>query len=248
MVEKGVMNIRDISVIIPAYNEEQRIKDTIIQIIYYLNKNKYNYEIVVIDDGSTDHTIQAVKSIQDGNIVILRNKINRGKGYSVKKGFLIARYSLILFTDSDLATPIEFVETFINYITEGYDIVIASRNLKDSKIPVKQPIFRQIMGKIFCILVNLIVLRGFKDTQCGFKLFKKDTARRIAQFQTLDRFAFDVEILFLAKKLGYKIKEAPVVWTDKKGGSVRAIKDSINMLIDLFNIIYNNLAGKYKER
>ena len=233
-----------ISIVIPAYNEEKRIGRSIKQIVKYLDKKKYSYEIIVVDDGSIDKTIDVVKKAGNKYVKIIKNKKNMGKGFSVKTGILNAKYPLVLFSDSDLATPIEELDKFMEYI-KSYDIVIASRNLKESNIKVKQPVYRQLMGKTFPLLVNLIALGGFRDTQCGFKLFKTDAAKKIVSLQTFNRFSFDVEILFIAKKLGYKIKEAPVVWIDKEGSKVNPIKDSIKMLIDLFKIRLNNLLGKY---
>ncbi|MBT4824364.1 glycosyltransferase family 2 protein [Candidatus Woesearchaeota archaeon] len=237
----------EISVIIPAYNEEKRIEPTLKKVINYLDNNFDKYEIIVVDDCSTDNTYKIVSRYKKNNVKILRNEINKGKGYSVKRGILNVKYSLVLFSDSDLATPIEELEKFINYI-KTYDIIIASRNLKESDIKIKQPMYRQLMGKTFPLLVNLIALRGFKDTQCGFKLFKTDVAKKIVSLQTFERFSFDVEILFIAKKLRYKIKEAPVIWIDKEGSKVNPIKDSIKMLIDLFKIRYNNLLDKYRVK
>jgi dolichyl-phosphate beta-glucosyltransferase len=159
---------------------------------------------------------------------------------------LNSSFPLVLFSDSDLATPIEELKGFTEYIiNHNYDIVIASRNLKNSNIKNKQPLYRQIMGKVFPKIVNLILLRGFKDTQCGFKLFKTDVAKKIAQLQTIEGFSFDVEILFIANKMGYKIKEAPVVWIDKAGSTVRTFKDGIKMLIDLFKVKYNDILNRY---
>jgi len=237
----------EMSVVIPAYNEEKRIEPTLKKAINFLDHNFDKYEIIVVDDCSTDNTNKIASRYKKNNVKILRNEKNKGKGHSVKRGLLNAKYSLVLFSDSDLATPIEELGKFMNYIKE-YDIIIASRNLKGSNIKVKQPVYRQLMGKTFPLLVNLIALRGFKDTQCGFKLFKTDVAKRVVSLQTFERFSFDVEILFIAKKLGYKIKEAPVVWIDKEGSKVNPIKDGIKMLIDLFKIRYNILLGKYKVK
>lgn len=236
----------DISIVIPAYNEEKRIEESLIKIIDYCKNNFEKYEIIVIDDCSKDRTNEIVTKYEDSNLRILKNEVNKGKGYSVKRGILEAKYPLVLFTDSDLATPIEELKGFIKYINQGYDVVIASRNMKGSDIKVKQPFYRQMMGQAFPLLVSLIALRGFNDTQCGFKLFKTDKAKRIVQLQTFERFSFDVELLFIAKKLGYKIKEAPVVWIDKGGSKVNLIKDSSKMLLDLFKIRLNNISGKYK--
>jgi len=234
----------ELSVVIPAYNEEKRIEPTLKKVINYLDRHFDKYEIIVVDDCSTDDTNKIISRYEHDHVRVLRNETNKGKGYSVNCGILNAKYSLVLFSDSDLATPIEELGKFMEYI-DDYDIIIASRNLKESRIKVKQPAHRQLIGKSFPLFVNLIALRGFKDTQCGFKLFKTAIARRIASLQTLERFSFDVEILFIAKKLGYKIKEAPVSWIDKEGSKVNPIKDSIKMLIDLFRIRYNNLVGKY---
>jgi len=235
-----------ISIILPAYNEEKRIGITLPKIIHYCKTRFDEYEIIVVDDGSKDHTKNLVKKYSKDRVRLLCNKVNRGKGYSVKKGINNAKGSLVLFSDSDLATPIEELNKFMRYIVEGFDVVIASRNLKASNIVVKQPFHRQVIGKTFPLLVNLIALRGFKDTQCGFKLFRTDVARKIVRFQTFDRFSFDVEILFIAKKMGCKIKEAPVKWIDQKGSTVSTVKDSISMLLDLFRLRFNDVKGRYE--
>jgi dolichyl-phosphate beta-glucosyltransferase len=237
-----------ISIIIPAYNEERRIKGTLDGILEYMGKRKFDYEIMVVDDGSRDKTVDIVNEYDDKNVRILKNPENRGKGYSVKHGIMKSKYPLVLFSDSDLATPIEELDKFLKHIDEGYDIVIASRNMKESNIVIKQPWYRHLIGKTFPLIVSLIAVRGFKDTQCGFKLFKRKAGQRIVKLQTFERFSFDVEILFIAKKLGYKIKEAPVMWIDKEGSTVSAGKDSMRMLRDLFRIRINNFKGRYKER
>ncbi|MBI4843165.1 MAG: glycosyltransferase family 2 protein [Nitrospirae bacterium] len=236
----------NISIVIPAYNEEKRIGPALRSITDYLREKNCIYEIIVVDDCSSDETGGVVSAHGDPALRILRNDTNRGKGYSVKRGILDARHPLVLFSDSDLSTPIEELDKFVSYINEGYDIVIASRNLKESNIKVEQPFYRQALGKTFPLLVNLFILRGFKDTQCGFKLFRAEAAKKIARLQTLERFSFDVEILYIAKKMGMKIKEAPVVWIDKKGTKVNPLRDGLMMLIDIFKIRYNNLSGKYE--
>jgi len=236
----------NISIVIPAYNEEKRIEPTLKKIITYLNSNFVKYEIIIVDDCSKDMTYKIISKYKMDNIKILRNKMNMGKGYSVKKGILNARYNLVLFSDSDLATPIEELKNFIDYIKKGYDIVIASRNLEESNVKVKQHLYKQLMGKTFLLLVNIVTGLKFKDTQCGFKLFKKDIIQKIIKLQTIDRFSFDTEILFIAKKLGYKIKEAPVTWINQKGTKVKPIGDGIKMFIDMFRMKYNNLSGRYK--
>jgi dolichyl-phosphate beta-glucosyltransferase len=228
-----------ISIVIPAYNEEKRLEDTLKKIISFMENQ--DYEIIVVDDGSNDNTFSIASKY---NVKVLRNKENRGKGYSVKRGILNASKDFVLFTDSDLATQIEELSKFMKLIKD-YDIIIASRNLKESKIIVKQAKFRQFLGKTFPILIRMFVLRGIKDTQCGFKLFKTSIAKEIVKLQTLDRFAFDVELLYIAKKKGFKVKEEAVTWIDKEGSKVGVLKDSFNMLIDSFRILLNDLKGRY---
>jgi dolichyl-phosphate beta-glucosyltransferase len=235
-----------VSLIVPVWNEEKRLKHSIIKILKYCDKKLEDYELIIVDDGSSDNTAKIVRTCSNNKIILLQNKINMGKGYSVKKGILSAKYPYVLFLDCDLATPIEELDKFITYANDGYDIVIASRNLKESKIISKQPKYRQWLGKIFSVLVQCIAIRGFKDTQCGFKLFKTNIAKKIVSLQTFNRFSFDVELLYIAKKMNLKIKEAPVTWYDKDGSTVRIWKDTSRMLTDLFRIKLNNFKGKYK--
>jgi len=235
---------KSISIVIPAYNEEKRIGLSLIQITKYMDENKYNYEIIIVDDNSTDNTLKIIKNFKSDKIKIIKNIVNRGKGYSVKKGILNSKHPFVLFSDADLATPIEELKKFMELIAK-YDIVIASRNLKGSYIKVKQPFYRKFLGKSFPLLVNLIVLNKFEDTQCGFKLFKTNVAKKIVSLQTFDGFSFDVEILFIALKLGFKIKEEPVTWINKDGSKVKLIGDTFKMFFDLFKIRFNNHIGKY---
>ncbi len=235
----------NISIVIPAFNEEKRIKKSLINIANYCKNNFKKYEIIVVDDASTDKTHKIISKLKIKNLKILRNYVNKGKGYSVKRGILKSKYSLVLFTDSDSAIPINHLEKFIKYIECGYHIVIASKYIKGSHSDTKQSFYRIFIGKIFSLIVNLFVLKGFKDTQCGFKLFKTDIAKKIVKLQTCDRFAFDVELLLIAKKIGIKIKEAPVNWINEKGTRVHPIYDSIEMLIEVIKFKINDLRGDY---
>jgi len=237
--------MNSISIVIPLFNEEKRLEPTLQAILSYCKKNFKSYEIIAVNDGSTDSTREILDRYLNSNLKILTNKKNKGKGYSVRLGILAATHPLVLFTDCDLATPIEEVDKFLTLIGKGCDGVIASRNLKHSKRVVKQPFYRQFMGKFFPLLVNLIAGLKFKDTQCGFKLFKTDVAKQLVRKQLVTRFAFDVELLYLAKKFKLDIKEAPVLWVDKPGSTVNLSTDVGRMFIDLIKIRLNDLSRLY---
>lgn len=240
----------EISIIIPAYNEEKRIGKTLKKIASYMKKKKHDYEVIVVDDCSKDKTTEVVEKFnkrRKNKIKILKNKRNRGKGYSVRRGMLAGKKKWLLFSDADLSTPIEELEKFEKY-TKGYHIIIASRNLKESEIKIKQPRLRSTLGKIFPFIVNTIAVKGIKDTQCGFKMFNKEVADAIFPLQRSERFAFDVEILYIAKKFHFRIKEVPVVWVNALGSKVNPVTDSINMFFDVLRFRWNDLLGKYKRR
>jgi dolichyl-phosphate beta-glucosyltransferase len=227
-----------ISVVIPAYNEEKRIAPTLALIHDYLGRNAERFEIIVVDDGSSDKTAEMVSAVaaEKGGIRLLTSPENRGKGFSVRRGVLEASGELILMSDADLSTPIEEVEKFIPWIEQGFDVVIGSRALKESDLIQKQPWYRQSMGRVFNLLVKTIVLGGVHDTQCGFKMFRSGPARKIFASLKTEGFAFDVEALFLAKKFGYRIKEVPVRWINSPQSKVRIMRDSLRMLLDLLRI------------
>ena len=225
----------EISIIIPAYNEEKIIEKSISKIISFLENKKFDYEIIVVDDCSKDRTRSIINNFNSKKIILIENKKNIGKGYSIKKGILNAKKNLVLFSDADLSTPIEELNSLLKY-TDDYDIVIGSRRMKKSVIKIKQPLYRRLPGNMFPILVNFIILKDIRDTQCGFKLFKRNSARAIFKKQKIDGFCFDVEIMYLAKKEGYKIKEVPVAWTNFRDSKVNPLVDSIKMFVDLMKI------------
>ncbi len=228
-----------LSIIIPAYNEERRIASTLTKILNYLSDRDYTWEIILVDDGSTDRTLyKAREVIRDERLIIIENPVNHGKGYSVKKGILASKGEILLFSDADLSTPIEEMDKMLSWIEKGYDIVIGSRALPDSIIELPQAWHRQTMGKIFNLLVHTVVLKGFKDTQCGFKCFKREGALKIFNLQRITGFAFDVEILLIARKFGFNIKEVPVRWMNSPESKVHIIKGSLSMLIELFKMWY----------
>lgn len=229
----------EISIIIPAYNEEKIIRKSISKVIEFLEHEKIEYELIVVDDCSTDRTGVIIKNFNSKKVILIKNKNNMGKGCAIKEGILNAKKDLILFSDADLSTPIKELSNLLKYI-DDYDIVIGSRRIDGSLIKIKQPFYRTIPGRIFPILVNLMILRGIKDTQCGFKLFKRNAAKDIFQKQRIKGFCFDVEILYLAKKAGYKIKEVPITWNNSADSKVNIIADPIKMFIDLLKIWFRH--------
>ncbi|MEE9614041.1 MAG: dolichyl-phosphate beta-glucosyltransferase [Thermodesulfobacteriota bacterium] len=236
-----------LSIVIPAYNEEKRLPDTLIKIRDYLNRQDYTWEIIVVDDGSADNTIGAAReALGEEGLTVIGNRTNSGKGWSVRRGMLAAKGEVVLFSDADLSTPIEELDKMLPLIREGCDIVIGSRALPDSDIVVPQPRHRQTMGKIFNLLVRGILLGGFRDTQCGFKCYRGEAARAVFGLQRLAGFAFDVEDLYIAGKLGLKVKELPIRWLDSPDSRVGLVGGSSSMLLDLFRIRLYDLAGMYK--
>lgn len=235
----------ELSVIIPAYNEEKRLGDSLIRISQYLEKRYKEYEIIVVNDGSSDRTRQIAEGLkrQIQNLRIISNSKNMGKGYSVKRAILSSKGDIILFTDADLSTPIGELEKLKNAIEEECDIAIGSRASKESIILKRQSPLREYMGKTFNLLVHLILMKGIKDTQCGFKLFKRKTALEIFPRQKINGFAFDTEILYLAKKLGYKISAVPITWLNSPNTRVKLLFSSLNMFLELIKIkhLHRNL-------
>jgi len=236
----------ELSVVIPCYNEDTRIEATLEHTISYLQAKGIDYEIIVVDDGCFDNTRNVVEKFTKQKVKITNKRKNRGKGYSVKQGMLLADKKYILFMDADNSTRIDEIEQFMEHV-DSQDIIIASRNLPESILPIKQPFIRSCLGKLFPLFVRLLVVRGIKDTQCGFKLFKRPVAQRLLRLQTLNRFAFDVELLFLASQKGYHIKELPVTWRNDERSTVRLFTP-LKMFVSLFTIRFNQLMGRYDER
>jgi dolichyl-phosphate beta-glucosyltransferase len=238
-----------ISIVIAAYNEEQRIGKTLLKIKDYLDSQNFAHEIIVVDDGSTDDTKQLAIDYQSeiSNLKIISYPSNKGKGYALKQGVLASKGESVLVSDADLSTPIEELSYMLPLLsTHEYDVVIGSRALKPDTIIKKQPWWRQGMGKIFNKIVRLLVLEGFKDTQCGFKLFSGEAARILFKEARIDRFAYDVEILTLAKKRSYRITEVPVRWVNSPASKVHPVFDSSQMLFDLVKIRLR--IGKEKKK
>jgi dolichyl-phosphate beta-glucosyltransferase len=236
-----------LSVIIPAYNEEKRLPKTLEEINNYLKKQNFESEIIVVSDGSTDRTCEIVEKLksQIPNLKLICEKINRGKGYGVKIGMLNAKGKYRLFTDADNSTPISEIKKFWPEFEKGADVVIASRDIKGAILNPPQTLFRRFVGEVFKYLRKIIVgLWEIQDTQCGFKCFKGEVAEKIFPKCKIERFAFDPEVLLIAKKMGFKIKEVPVYWKNDLRSKVK-FKSMVKMLIDLFKIRINLLRGKY---
>lgn len=228
-----------LSIIIPAYNEEKRIGPTLVRIHSFLRGRSYDYEVLVVDDGSTDNTSREVKKsdlFKENKLRIISNGSNRGKGFSVKNGILNSRADFVLISDADLSTPIEEIDKLFKYIDKDFDIVIGSRSVNSSEIIIHQPWHRECMGRIFNFFVRKMLVDDFKDTQCGFKLFKGNIARAIAALLRIEGFSFDVEMLYIAKQKGYKIAETGVVWNNSAQSTVKVFRSSLNMFLDLFRI------------
>jgi dolichyl-phosphate beta-glucosyltransferase len=238
-----------LSVIIPAYNEEQRLAETLRVIHAYLRRQRYQAEIIVVDDGSQDGTASIVRAFNGclPPIYLLQNGRNRGKGFSVRQGFLRARGEYLLFSDADLSTPIEEVEKLFAVLREPCDIAIGSRALRGSCVEVHQPWYREHMGRLFNVFVQALAVPGIWDTQCGFKCFRREAALAICQRMAAEGFGFDVEMLYLARRLGYRVREVPVVWRNSPQTRVRVWRDSVAMMGDLLRVRWNDLRARYGE-
>ncbi|HEV2447935.1 MAG TPA: dolichyl-phosphate beta-glucosyltransferase [Candidatus Sulfopaludibacter sp.] len=235
---------RSISIIIPAYNEEKRLPSTLERVRKYLAGAPWEFsEVVVVDDGSRDRTAEAAEAV---GARVLRNPGNRGKGYTVRHGMLEAKGDWALFTDADLSAPIEELETLWQAAErEGARVAIGSRALDRSLIGVHQPAFRETMGRVFNLAMRLVTWLPFHDTQCGFKLFEAQAAREIFGRQLLDGFGFDVEVLFIARRLRYKSIEVPVKWNDVAGTKVSMWR-GMTAFLDPLKVRWNGLNGKYR--
>src|SRR5215469_12147999 len=239
---------RSISIIIPAYNEESRLPETLRRVEDYFRTADWDFhEIIVVDDGSGDATADAAAAVaaSNPNVRVLRNPGNRGKGYSVRHGMLEARGDWRLFSDADLSTPIEELEKLYKAVGSGkHQVAIGSRALDRSLIGVHQPGFRETAGKFFNLVMRAATGLPFADTQCGFKLFRAEAAREIFARQTLERFGFDVEILFIARKLGYSTIEIPVKWNHVEGSKV-GMFTGLHAFVELAQVRLNSLTGRY---
>jgi dolichyl-phosphate beta-glucosyltransferase len=236
------------SVIIPAYNEEVRIAACLSALQEYASAWDCEYEIIVVDDGSSDSTAEIAMSFaaQNANLMVLQNGCNKGKGFSVKRGVAHSSGEWVLFTDVDLSTPITELPKLRAKAEEGNDAVFASRGLKESQLERRQSIWRETAGRTFNLVVRLMFRTDIRDTQCGFKLFRREAARAIFPRLRMDGWAFDVEILVCALALGLRVAEVPVIWRHSEGSKISPIRDGLRMLRELCVIKSNQRRGLYK--
>lgn len=239
-----------LSVVIPAHNEAERIGASLETILSYLDRQPWKSEVLVVADGCRDGTAAKSRRVarqHSATLRILENDVNRGKGFSVKCGMLASRGKFLLFSDADLSTPIEECVRLITALHRGYDVAIASRRLNDSDVRVQQNTRRRVMGRVFSQAVGALALPGILDSQCGFKCFGRDTAQQVFRRQRINGFAFDVEVLLIARRRGYRIAEVPVTWEDRQLSRVHPFRDSASMVTDLVRIRANDLLGVYNN-
>jgi dolichyl-phosphate beta-glucosyltransferase len=239
----------ELSVVIPAYNEAERIGPTLDSIAAYLKTVNPSYEIVVVSDGSTDSTDEVIKRYSEGNdrIRLITYHPNRGKGHAVRTGMLEARAPHVLLTDADLATQIEDLRKLQEVAAQGYDVVIGSRALKDSIIIGWRPWYRVLSGKVFNMIIRLLAVPRIRDTQCGFKYFKDGAAAKIFPASRLDGFGYDVEVLYLAEKYGCRIAEIGVHWNNSPATKVSVFKHTLPMLVEVIRVRLNDWRGRYER-
>lgn len=236
-----------LSIVIPAYNEEPNLSFTLQDIAGYLKTKDFSYEIIVVDDGSSDKTAEIASGLGHNfnSFTLLENLTNRGKGYTVKRGVLAAKGKIILFMDADNSTRIDQLEKLMPALKEGNDVVIASRRVPGAEIETLQPLYRIILGNIYILLSRLILGTTVQDYNCGFKLYTKDAAKLLFFRLTRDGWSFDSELIFLISKFNLKIKEVPVRWKDKRTSKVKPLPDGINSFLSLIRIKLQAIKGTY---
>jgi dolichyl-phosphate beta-glucosyltransferase len=241
MNENGI----ELSVVVPAYNEAGRIEPGLRTALEYLRRRGIPYELLVVDDGSRDATAEVAGAFADQGVRVLRQDRNRGKGAAVRAGLLASKGRKVLVSDADFSTPIEDVEKLERRLANGTPLAIGSRGLKDSDIRQRQPFYREMMGRTFNLLIRLFGgVRGISDTQCGFKLVQGDPGRELAAELTIDGFAYDVELIWLARRKGWNVAEVGVVWVNSPDSRVDPIRSSFSMLRDVLLMRFRHRDAK----
>jgi len=238
------------TIVIPAYNESGRILATLRSVVECIRARGWRAEVLVVNDGSTDRTAEIVREFQAQapEVRLLENPGNRGKGYSVRAGMLAACSEIVMFTDSDLSAPIEEAERLFAAIAKGADIAIGSRWLESGRQTHRQPLYRQFFGRCFNAVTRLVMGLPFADTQCGFKAFTREAAQTVFRLQTIERWGFDPEILFIALKQGFRVVEVPVSWAHDERTRMSYLRDGMKMLEEITLIRRNALFGRYGKR
>lgn len=235
-----------LSIVIPAHNEEKRLPRALTKIDEFLKKQKYTYEVIVVENGSQDKTSEITKEFaKKHKYVSLLEVDTRGKGLAVKAGMLKARGKFRFICDTDLSMPIDELPKFLPPKIKGYDVAIGTREGKGAK-RIGEPLKRHVMGRIFNFIIKLTAVRGFEDTQCGFKMFSGKAADELFSIQKLNGIGFDIELIFLAKKKGYKIKQVPITWYFDADSRMRLVDDSLKALGEIWDIQKNWWTGEYK--
>jgi glycosyltransferase involved in cell wall biosynthesis len=235
------------SIIIPAYNESQRISASLDKILAYIAEQQWGAEVIVVNDGSRDNTAEIVREYAKRHpmVRLIENPGNRGKGYTVRNGMLQAHGDILLFTDADLSSPIEESKKLFAALDRGADVTFGSRWLQAELQTERQPLYRQVFGRIFNLLLRIILGLKYKDTQCGFKAFTCKAAHQIFPRQTIDRWGFDPEILFLAEKFGFKVAEVPVEWAHDDRSKINPVTDGFRMFTEMLRVRWASMTGKY---
>jgi dolichyl-phosphate beta-glucosyltransferase len=243
----GLIRNPHCSIVIPAYNEERRIGPSLEKILAYVKRQQWDSKIIVVNDGSHDCTSNIVRDfgVRNHEIQLLENPGNRGKGYSVRHGMLHAKGDILLFTDADLSSPIEEAGKLFKALSEGADIAIGSRWLQSSLQTQPQSLRRQVLGRAFNLVPRLLLGLNYKDTQCGFKAFRRAAAEVIFPLQKIERWGFDPELLFLGLSHGFKVAEVPVIWAHSEGTRIRPIRDGLRMLGEMGRIRWYASTGQY---
>jgi dolichyl-phosphate beta-glucosyltransferase len=236
-----------LSIVIPAYNESARIENALCEIVKCIWRRGWDAEVIVVDDGSTDDTAELVTafSLTDPEVKLVQNRENRGKGYSVREGMLRAEGEIVLFTDADLSAPIEEAQRLISAIACGADIAIGSRWVNSDRQTHRQPLYRQFFGRCFNLVTRVIMGLPYADTQCGFKAFTRHAAQTVFQLQSIERWGFDPEILFIAGKRGLRVVEVPVSWAHDARSKVSYLHDGARMLREIAMIRGQAFLGRY---
>ena len=237
-----------LSVVIPAYNEKARLAQTFPRILSFLDSLRLPFEIILVDDGSTDGTAASVVEMArgDSRLRVITHPVNSGKGRAIHTGMLAAKGGNVIFTDADLSTPIETVTPFLSHLADGCDVVVGNRRMKDSRLEVRQPRPRELLGQAFTRLTRFILRSKVTDQTCGFKGFTKAAAAEIFRRQRVFDWAFDAEILHIADRLALKVRQEPVVWHDEAGSKVKVAGACVKSLKSLLVIWYNSVTGKYR--